>query len=100
MWALGIFNHEQYEFALSTTYQQFWDSCPNSAWLIYWLFREGSVDRKRVIQVAKIRDAAWDGSIDVKTNQLRSVNSVRSLIPRPDKIVEEYEHILKLKAFI
>ena len=30
----------------------------------------------------------------------KTADLVRSLIPRPDKMVEEYEHILKLKAFL
>ena len=32
--------------------------------------------------------------------QLKTADLVRSLITRPDKMVEEYEHILKLKAFL
>jgi len=188
--ALGQYEEEQYQFALSTTYEQFWETCPKGEWLLHWVVKEKSTDHKLIVhaacqcarlalpyctdkkqrplkaiettekwcrgeatseEVKQAGNAAWgvhsvagsaarsaasagsaaaaayaavyaaSASADAaaaaasasayhaapknkeaaqQKMQLQTADLVRSLITRPDKMVEEYEHILKLKAFL
>jgi len=182
--ALGYYHQNQYQFALSTTYQQFWETCPKGEWLLYWIVKEKSTEHKLIVhaacqcarlalpyckdkqqrplkaiettekwcrgeatleEVKQVRDAAWDAAsadtdaadyavyvaayyaaayysghaVDAAVaaycsghavdaadyaadaaGKSETADLVRSLIPMPTKLVDEYEHILKLKAFL
>ena len=199
--ALGKYEEGQYQFALSATYEQFWETCPKGEWLLHWIAKEKSTDHKLIVhtacqcarlalpyckdkqqrplkciettekwcrgeatseEVKQARSAAWEAcsagytasaaayaayaasaagsaasasyaastaaaaasasaasaasaaasasaayhaapknkEAAYQKRQLQTANLVRSLITRPDKMVEEYEHILKLKAFL
>ena len=186
---LGQYDQDQYEFALSTTYEQFWETCPKGEWLLHWIAQEGNTPHKTIVhaacqcarlalpyrtdkqqrplkciettekwcrgeatleEVEQVRDAAWTTAYSVadyaadaghavysagnsaayaayfaayaaasafayvayaayaadksetalQKMQLQTADLVRSLIPMPTKLVDEYEHILKLKAFL
>jgi hypothetical protein len=174
---LGEYEEDQYQFALSHTYQQFWETCPAGEWLLHWISREGFTDHKQIVhaacqcarlalpyctdkeqrplkaiettekwlrggatleEVKQARHAAFavpaasyaasaasyaasaayyasaaayaaaaayyaapnKQKAAQQAIQLQTADLVRSLIPRPDKMVEEYERILKIRAFL
>jgi hypothetical protein len=170
---LGEYGEDQYQFALSHTYQQFWETCPRGEWLLHWIAKEKSTPHKQIVyaacqcarlalpyctdkqqrplkaiettekwirgaatieEVKQAGYAAWNFSTaatyaaytayyaysyihgpsaaycasiaagkseaDQQSTQLQSANLVRSLIPRPTKNVEEFERVLKLRAFL
>ena len=49
---------------------------------------------------ADVATAVGNSETSRRSMQLQTADLVRSLIPRPDKMVDEYEHTLKLKAFL
>ena len=184
---LGQYGEDQYQFALSLTYEQFWETCPKGEWLLHWIIKEGNTDRKAIVhaacqcvrlvlpyctdkqqrplkaiettekwirgeatseEVKQAGNAAWNAGFSASSAgspvyyaayassaigfanyaahaanyaahaayyaacvvsssetakqamQLQTADLVRSLIPIPIKLVDEYEHILKLKAFL
>ena len=178
--ALGKYEEGQYQFALSATYEQFWETCPKGEWLLHWIAKEGNTEHKLIVhaacqcarltlpyrkdkqqrplkciettekwcrgeatleEVKQAGNAAWEACYAAyaasaaavyaaaaasaasasasasayasayhaapknkeaayQKRQLQTADLVRSLIPMPTKLVEEYEHILKLKDFL
>jgi hypothetical protein len=180
---LGTYEENQYQFALSHTYQQFWETCPRGEWLLHWIAQEESTPHKQIVyaacqcarlalpycedkqqrplkaiettekwirgeatieEVKQAREAVYAAATSTASTayaachaasaayyaadtavsfpyaaasaayyaasnnqgaarqamQLQTADIVRSLIPRPDKLVDEYQRILELKAFL